>query len=553
MKKIFLYGPPGSGKSTAGKLLAEGLGVDFLDLDPLIEQRAGTRIPRIMAEQGEPAFREREAAALKEAVSDGAGVIALGGGALLRLENRALAEASGQVVCLEAGAKTLMARLGGDPVARPLLAGDMAAKLTSLLENRRAHYLSFPDRIETDLLTPEQVAWQIQLTVGRFCVRGMGRPYDVIVEPGGLQPPERHADGTSPSGMIKPSAQAATQPSGEEAAPSAGLDGLGARLRERKLGGPVTVVADSRVRRLYARRAVEALSRAGYQAKVLSFPAGEASKTLDTVSTLWAGFLEAGMDRRSTVVALGGGVTSDLAGFAAATFMRGIAWAAVPTSLLAMADACLGGKTGVDLPQGKNLVGAFHPPSLVLADPDLLATLPDAELRAGLAEVLKHGLLGDASLFGLCAGGFEGVKRDLPKVIRQAMGVKIAVIQVDPYEGGLRASLNLGHTVGHAVEIVSGYRVCHGDAVAIGMVAEARLAERLGKASPGLSGQIVSALAGLGLPTEIPVGLRRQDLIRAMKLDKKKSSGIVRFALPISIGKVESSVAVENLELLFDI
>jgi 3-dehydroquinate synthetase len=216
-----------------------------------------------------------------------------------------------------------------------------------------------------------------------------------------------------------------------------------------------------------------------------------------------------------------------------------------------MVDASLGGKTGIDLPEGKNLVGAFHSPRLVLADPETLSTLPEVELRSGLAEVVKHGIIADPALFQLCAAGPEAVKGELGGIVRRAMAVKVAVIQADPYERGPRAALNLGHTVGHAVESVSGYRLRHGEAVAIGMVTEARLAERLGIAAAGLSGRIAAALVCLDLPVEIPPELPRQALVEAMRVDKKKAAGVVRFSLPADIGRVETGVAVEDLSSIF--
>ena len=358
---------------------------------------------------------------------------------------------------------------------------------------------------------PEQVSWDIQRLLGRYHLRGMGAGYDVIVQEGGL-------------------------------------DQLGEMLNARNLGGPVLVVSDTNVAPLYGERVLKSLSAAGYTASQLVIPAGEAHKTMETVEFLWRGCLEAGLDRKSTIVALGGGVVGDLAGFAAATFMRGCNWVAVPTTLLAMVDASLGGKTGFDLPEGKNLVGAFHPPRLVLADPDVLSTLPERELRAGMAEVVKHGVIADPELFNLCAQGWDTVIARLPEVVRRGMAVKVKVIEEDPYEQGVRAALNLGHTIGHAVELVSGFSLLHGEAVAIGMVAEARLAERLTVADRGLSETLEETLLALGLPVEIPENLPRADIIRAMKMDKKKAAGVVRFALPVKIGEVKVGVEVENLE-----
>jgi len=513
MNKIFLYGPSGSGKSTAGRQLAQDLDLEFLDLDRAVETRTGRTIPQLMAE-GECVFRDQESAALAEAVRSPAGVVALGGGALLRDENRRLAESAGTVVCLEAGAAILAARLRADETVRPLLAGDLELRLSALLEARREHYRSFAMRFDTGGIEPGRVSRLVEAVLGRHRVRGMGAAYDVVIHSGSL-------------------------------------DSLGEMLARGGLGGRVALVADSNVGPLYAGQAQRSLAAAGCTTQVITIPAGEEHKNLDTVAELWRAFLEAGLDRGSAVVALGGGVTGDLAGFAAATFLRGVAWAAVPTSLLAMVDAALGGKTGFDLPQGKNLVGACAPPRLVLADPGLLATLPDAELRCGLAETVKAAIIGDPALFELCAGGFESCKERLEPLIRQAAAVKVALIEADPYESGPRAALNLGHTAGHAIETVSGYRVGHGEAVAIGMVLEARLAERLGLAERGLAGQIASVLAGLGLPTTLP-GLSRPALLQTMQRDKKNASGAVRFALPRGIGRVEAPVAVADPGRVFE-
>jgi shikimate kinase/3-dehydroquinate synthase len=514
MKPIFLYGPSGSGKSTVGRALAERLAVPFVDLDEEIESAAGQTIPQIMEQRGEAAFRVLESDALKEVVMREAGVIALGGGTLLRDENRSLVESTGEVVYLEAGVDTLVSRLNVDGNRRPLLAGDLAGRLEALLRDRGEHYRSFGLRLNAESQDPSQVAQQIQVMLGRYHVSGMGQAYDVLVRRGGI-------------------------------------NALGELLRERKLNDPLAVVTESNVGPLYAMRTVDALKDAGYEVTVITLPAGESFKTVETVMTMWRGFLGVGMDRRSTVVALGGGVTGDLAGFAASTFMRGCPWVVVPTSLLSMVDASLGGKTGFDLPEGKNLVGAFHSPRLVLADPDLLATLPEAELRSGLAEVVKHGVISDASLFEMCAAGYEAVRVDLDAVVRRAMAVKIQYIEADPYERGIRAALNFGHTVGHAVELASGFKLRHGEAVAIGMVAETRLAERLGKAPTGLSGRITAVLDGLGLPTTVPSELSREVIVRAMERDKKKAGGVVRFALPVEIGKVEVGVPMDDLATIF--
>lgn len=498
MPHLYLYGPPGTGKTTIGKLLADKLRLPFVDLDRVIEANAGRSIPQIMEEQGEAAFRDLETAALKSLTpapspfGRGETVIALGGGALLREENRAIAEASGSIILLTAEMDTLLERLAADPQKRPLLAGDLRQKLASLLHARKEHYASFPLQLRVDGKSAEQIALQIQIMAGRHHLSAMGE-YDVIVG----------------------------QVSNLPAPPNAIL------------------VTDENV----AKHHPEKLSGT----KAIILPAGEEQKNLQTVARLWHAFLENGLDRKSTVIAFGGGVISDLTGFAASTYMRGIDWIAVPTTLLAMADAALGGKTGIDLPEGKNLVGSFHPPKLVLADPSLLLTLSSRELRSGMAEVVKHGVISDPELFEMCSRGMDWAKQNLETIVKRAMAVKIQVIEQDPYEKNIRAALNLGHTVGHAVELVSGFKLSHGEAVAIGMVVEAAYAERIGIARRGVTDAIGKVLSNLGLPVQIPAALPREDILRAMRADKKKNTQSIRFALPVDIGKVQL-VEVSHLE-----
>ena len=513
MSHIFLYGPPGTGKSTIGKILARNLRLPFVDLDRVIETSADMPIAQIMGQHGEPAFRDLETAALKETVGHVEGVrssqdkvIALGGGALLRDENRRLVEAYGQIILLMAELPTLLKRMENDAGKRPLLAGDLNSKLTSLLEKRKDHYNSFSLKFHVDHKAAEQTAQQAQVVLGRYHLSAMGE-YDVIV------------DQTS-------------------------------SLANFPMQNPV-LVTDEHVARFHAERVLTPLRDTGFNPQVITVPAGEAYKNLDTVQKLWNEFLEHGLDRKSTVIALGGGVIGDMAGFAAATYMRGVNWICVPTTLLSMVDASLGGKTGFDLPQGKNLIGSFYPPRLVLADPQLLKTLPEAEFVSGMAEVVKHGIIADPELFELCGRGLDCVKENLEFVVKRGMAVKIRIIEDDPYEKGFRAALNLGHTVGHAVELVSRFELRHGEAVAIGMVAEAKLAERLGRAAEGLSDKISDVLSTLGLPTRIPQQLPREEIIRTMRVDKKKNAKAIRFALPVGIGKV-ALVEISDLESVLE-
>jgi 3-dehydroquinate synthase len=533
---VFLYGPPGSGKSTIGRLLAESLALPFVDLDLQIEKRAGMSIPEIFTKEGEARFRQLEQTELMEALNQEWGVIALGGGALLDHENRSWVEAAGSIICLSASPEMLFERLDSTPVARPLLSDDKESaldnsRLRDLLAERNGHYASFVYQVDTTAESPEQITWDIQILLGAFHLRGMITP--------------SRDEHLSTGDSVRP------QPLGYDVRVQDGaLDALGSALKMRGLSDPISLVTDVNVAAVYLPRALNSLQEAGYVAKPIIIPPGEASKTIDTISNMWKQFLETGVERASTVVALGGGVVGDLAGFAAATYLRGVPWVNVPTSLLAMADASLGGKTGADLPQGKNLVGAFHAPQLVLTDPGTLATLPQVELRSGMAEVIKAGIIGDPTLFAEGAQGWQRLESILSEIVRRAMAVKIQVIEDDPYEAGLRAVLNFGHTIGHAVELASNFELRHGEAVSIGMVAEAWIGEQIGLAEPGLSDQIKDVCARLGLPTEVQGNLPREAILDAMQVDKKRTSGRVRFALPRRVGEVTSGVEVEDLNLL---
>ena len=540
---LFLYGPPGSGKSTHGRILAERLGRAFVDLDQVIEANAGQTIPAIFAAEGEAGFRARESRALREAAATPQPcVISLGGGALLNPGNRALAEGGGQIVFLDADARTLEHRCARHPGARPLLDTGETARgdtrpprggskpIAQLLAERAEHYASFKTRVTVSDAPPEDVADALQAAAGRYRVSGMGPPYDVWI--------------------------------GVNLLPQIGRGGG-------TLGAKTLVVGDSHTAPLYASRMIAGerprepggACRAETAAHhhLFTIPAGEAAKTISTVSAIWTALADAGIERTGGVVAVGGGVVGDITGFAAATWMRGIRWINVPTTLLAMVDSGIGGKTGVDHPAGKNLIGAFHPPSLVVADTATLATLPTAEIRCGLAEVIKHAIIGDPGLLGFlpafaCCAATPGhapcpATQDAPWLatfVARAMAVKIRIIRQDPYEQGSRAALNLGHTVGHALEKLSAFTLPHGHAVAIGTVAEARLAEAAGLAAHGLADELAEQFASVGLPTALPPDTSAARLRQAMLLDKKTADGNIRFALPARLGDVRINQSVDE-------
>ncbi len=274
----------------------------------------------------------------------------------------------------------------------------------------------------------------------------------------------------------------------------------------------------------------------------LSFPAGEESKTRETWIRLSDEMLGQGLDRQAAIVALGGGVVGDLAGFVAATFLRGVPYAQVPTTLLAMLDASVGGKVGVDTSLGKNLIGAFHPPAIVVADPLTLLSLPDRVYKAGMAEAVKHGLIADATYFAwIEANARRLLARDLEALthlVHRSVEIKAAVVSADEREGGQRAILNAGHTIAHGLELAAHYRLPHGEAVSLGLVGECRIAERLGLAPTGLAERVLGVLRALGLPTRSGSGVSVPQVLEAMLHDKKNRDGQVRLALPTGLGQM---------------
>jgi len=321
---------------------------------------------------------------------------------------------------------------------------------------------------------------------------------------------------------------------------SGALQSVGERLRELRLGSRAALVSDAGIMRLYGKTVVASLEAAGFTVTTIDVPEGESAKTLPVAEHCWDQLLTAGLDRTSTVLALGGGAVGDVAGFAAATYMRGINFVQLPTTVLAQVDASIGGKTAIDHPLGKNMIGAFHQPRLVVVDPAVARTLPEREFRSGLAEIVKHGIVLDADYFA-------ELERDLAPLAARDLGVleriiggscrlKASVVERDEREAELRHVLNYGHTIGHALEAATGYvRYAHGEAVALGIVAEARLARSLGIADDDTTTRQERMLATLGLPVRAP-SIDVEPIVAAMSRDKKAKDGRVPFVLAPRIG-----------------
>jgi 3-dehydroquinate synthase len=500
-QNIVLFGPPGVGKTAVGRSLAAALDRPFVDTDARIEGMKGKSIASIFENDGEAAFRALERDVVLSLAARAGSVISVGGGALLDAEVRRAIEAGSSVVLLDCAFDELTARLDGTD-HRPLLADEKKDALRTLLAERAPEYASFPIRVDTTGRELAQIVSEV-----RHVIDERPRTWEV------QQPPRAYTVAVGAGAWAN----------------------LAAALQDRGMRPPFVVITDSHVGPLYAERFSTELG-----GPVITFPAGEGSKTLATVGRLAEECLRSGLDRGGTIVSLGGGVVGDVAGFLASVYMRGVRWVGLPTTLLAMIDASVGGKVGVDLTSGKNLIGAFHPPDLVLAETRALDTLPADEMRSGMSEMVKAASVGDALLF-------EWLEADgaIPTVrwLERALAVKISIVERDPYERGERAALNLGHTVGHALERAMGYAIRHGDAVAIGLVAEARLAERSGLADAGLAERIAAVLSRIGLPTQID-GVTPSEIIGAMSADKKRITGETRFSLPVRPGVVRVGCAV---------
>lgn len=508
--RIWLVGMMGSGKSVVGKAIAQKTGASFVDLDREIEAGEGRSVRRIFRESGERRFRRLEARTVAIAARETDAVIATGGGAVLDPGNVERMRRSGTVVWLSADPAVLARRVSRQPGSRPLLEGRAPEEaLRSILHDRESAYRRAAHvRVESTGRTPAAVAGAVLAAVGavRVPVRipGSARKHDVHV-------------GT---GISDRTGEIVRECAGE--------------------GVSALVVTDETVGRLHAARIERSLRRSGYRPHRLTIPSGERHKNLRTVTRLWEAALAHGVDRRTPVIALGGGVVGDLAGFVAATLLRGLPLVQVPTTLVAQVDSSIGGKTAFDTRQGKNLVGAFKHADAVITDVSMLRTLPPREVRAGFAEVVKYGVIADAELFALLerSGPSPFLAKDAERasaIVRRCVEIKASVVSRDPEERRLRAVLNFGHTVGHALEAASGFRSLHGEAVAAGMLSEAEFAAEQGW-SPARD---VLRLGALLRESGLPLSIGAPAPARFLGADKKRRGGNVLFPALRRIGRVE--------------
>lgn len=514
----------GSGKTTIGRLLARRLGKRFVDSDHAIEARTGASIPWIFEIEGEASFRRREAEMIAELTAQDDIVLATGGGAVLNPASRALLAERGTVIYLRAGIGAILQRTSHDK-NRPLLqTTDPRRKLEELLAQREPLYREIADLV-IDTGRPN-VQSMVQTILDQLDALAAGR-----------------ARRTKAASMNHAAQINLNVELGERSYPIAigpGLLADPAALARHVGGHKAAIVTNTTVAPLYLEQVAAPLRAAGREVVEIVLPDGEEYKHWGSLMQVFDALLANKCDRKTTLVALGGGVIGDLTGFAAASYMRGVPFVQIPTTLLAQVDSSVGGKTGINHPLGKNMIGAFYQPRAVLADTSTLSTLPDRELSAGLAEVIKHGAILDAAFFDWIEANVKALVAREPQALAHAIArsceIKADVVRRDEREGGLRAVLNFGHTFGHAIEAGLGYgEWLHGEAVGCGMVMAADLSQRLGLVDAATVERLRALVKAAGLPTVAPdLGVARW--IELMEVDKKNEGGAIKFILLKPLG-----------------
>lgn len=544
-RNIFLVGLMGAGKTTVGRALAKRLNKRFIDSDHEIEARTGASIPLIFEIEGEASFRQREAEAIRDLTAQQGIVLATGGGAVLNPVNREFLKQRGTVIYLRASVNSILQRTSHDK-NRPLLqTADPRKRIEELWHAREPLYREVADLI---------------IETGRTNVQFLVQTILNQLVPNSCECQEMHADidqHSQEAGMTTlPSLSNTLQVSlGDRSYPiTIGPDLLPEveLIGQHIQGTKVAVVTNTVVGPLYLERLTKTLMAAGKQVIPIELPDGEEAKNWENLMHIFDVLLAQKCDRKTTLVALGGGVVGDMTGFAAASFMRGVPFIQVPTTLLAQVDSSVGGKTGINHPLGKNMIGAFYQPQAVIADTSTLDTLPPRELSAGLAEVIKHGAIIDAPFFDWIESNIaQLVARDataLAYAIKRSCEIKADVVRQDEREGGLRAILNFGHTFGHAIEAGMGYGVwLHGEAVGCGMVMAADLSHRLGFIDAQAKERITAVVRAANLPVVAP-DLGEERWLDLMEVDKKNEGGKIKFILLKPLGApVIMSVQQETL------
>jgi 3-dehydroquinate synthase len=520
MRNIIITGFMGTGKTTVAKILEKRLNMKFVDTDKMIEEKAGAGISDIFNNKGESYFRELEREAIKTTAGGSNQIIATGGGAIVDEGNLKALKSAGKIVSLFAGTDTIIKRVSGSD-ERPLLTGkDLRVEIESLMQKRLKHYKKADFIVNTDGKTPVEVADAIEAHLSKDCetvrVELGERSYDIKIGTGTLE-------------------------------------SIGAELNSLGFKDKAVLITNEAINKLYADKLTESLEDAGLAVELILVKEGESSKSLDVVNDVITRLLELRCERNTPLIALGGGVIGDLTGFIASIYLRGVPFIQVPTTLLAQVDSSVGGKTGVNHKLGKNLIGSFYQPKLVMMDTEVLDSLPDDEFLNGIAEIIKYGVIRDKKLFEYLRNNADNIlrkgKAELGHIIKRSCEIKADVVSEDERESGLRSILNFGHTLGHALEATSGYKgIKHGRAVALGMIFAAKLSMYKGLCNKSVVDDVINMVEMYGIQTDIEFKDAGK-LIETMRLDKKVKKGNIKFVLSNKIGEVSYGINVSEDEI----
>ena len=552
---IVITGFSGTGKSLVAREIAGQLRWDFIDTDAEIVKLAGKSIAEVFQQDGEAKFRELEREVIKRASRRSHKVIATGGGAIVDSQNHAQLARKGFIVCLDAKPETIYQRLfqegsHGSEI-RPLLEGDNPLERIRQLKARRQPYYDDVDLvINTDDLSISEVAGKVIRAWGLLCGVYPERDSSVASLPQNDKKRKAYND-------VDEDVACWVETATQKYPIFVGyglLDKLGEELKKVTSSHVAIVISDENVSRLYGDKVEKLLRNAGFAVNSFIVPPGEETKSINTAIDIYNFLIKKRVERDDMLIALGGGMIGDLAGFVAATYLRGIPWIQVPTSLIAMVDASIGGKVAVNHSEGKNLIGAFYQPNFVLADTRALATLPERELTSGWAEVVKYGLILDKEFFEFLESNVGRLTKLEQDVVNEAIihsaSLKAQVVSQDEKERGQRIILNYGHTIAHGLEAATRYiGFLHGEAVAIGMMGAAKLSQRLGILPASVVKRQQSLLRKFGLPTAF-FGINLAEIAKAMEVDKKTRAKGIRWVLLEGIGKTTIRASVPQQDVL---
>ncbi|MHB1392186.1 MAG: 3-dehydroquinate synthase [Clostridia bacterium] len=510
MSNVFLTGFMGTGKSTVGRILAQLLGYEFFDSDTEIEKKAGISIKDIFNQHGESRFRELESEVIAELANQSDCVIATGGGVVLSPRNMEILRRNGKIICLKAKPEVILKRIEKTD-GRPLLNVDDPCQAINRILNARESLYNGDLSIDTSYMSPEAAAARIKAFVcsekqsSRFSMEFDSTSCEVISGSHLIEDLYKYIGAIYPDGKI-------------------------------------LIASNPTIYELWGSKLQVALD-VHYTSDWCLLPDGEEYKNINSLTKLYDKAVQMKLNRDNLIIGFGGGVIGDMAGFAAATYMRGISYIQIPTTLLSQVDSSIGGKTAINHKEGKNLIGSFYQPSMIIADTSILVTLPPRELSNGLSEVIKYGVIGDYEFFEYLENNMDDIlqldQKLLSYIIRNSCRTKASIVQQDEKEKGIRVLLNYGHTIGHAIEAATDYtEFRHGEAVSLGMEGAAYIAVSMGLMKEDHRIRQGQLLAKAGLPTCFP-GMDIEKVLELMENDKKAQKGRIRFVLPKTLGSAE--------------